>query len=143
MRLLNRCTFEFQLTFHIELCFWLFLTSVGSSRSRWFSSIQFKVWGVGSICSVVGLPLTTWFKRSDPLEVGGDLFRLKEVLTTLNQCEAWTFLVGSSGSLLITIISLRVVYVYNIISSVSTLTVLPYFIIFSQAIPRLVAQVVR
>jgi len=51
---------------------------------------------------MLGLPLTTWFTRSDPLN-----------------CEAYTFLVGSSGSLLITLASTRVI----------------------QAIPKLVHQV--
>ncbi|KAF8324070.1 hypothetical protein DL93DRAFT_2043022, partial [Clavulina sp. PMI_390] len=85
-----------------ELCFWLFLTSVGTSRSHWFQSVYFKIWAAGSIISVVGLPVVTWLKRADP-----------------TVCEAWTFLVGGSGSLLITILSLRV----------------------AQAIPRLVNQV--
>lgn len=53
----------------LELCFWLFLTSVGSSQSQWFTSWHFRFWAVGSIAAMVGLPLTTWLTRSNPLNV--------------------------------------------------------------------------
>ncbi|KAA1477527.1 hypothetical protein DENSPDRAFT_589396 [Dentipellis sp. KUC8613] len=69
-----------------ELCFWLFVVNAGAVQRDWFGSLYFKTWVVGSIVSVVYMPLVTIFTRSDPLK-----------------CEAYTFLAGSLGSLSLTI----------------------------------------
>lgn len=78
-----------------ELCFWLFLlrSSSGGSQTSWFRSPHFKLWAVGSILGAVGIPLVTVFKRQNPLEA-----------------EAWTFLIASSGSLLLTLLFLPVLF---------------------------------
>ncbi|KAI9508055.1 hypothetical protein F5148DRAFT_31504 [Russula earlei] len=57
----------------------------------WFRSWYFKTWAVGSLISVIYIPLVTIVTRSDPLK-----------------CEAFTFLAGSTGSLLLTICSMVV-----------------------------------
>ncbi|KAF9514286.1 hypothetical protein BS47DRAFT_1485158 [Hydnum rufescens UP504] len=77
-----------------ELCFWLFLVNL-APYSSWFSSIQFKIWVVGSVCSLVGLPLLTWFTREDPLK-----------------SEPITMMAGSIGSGLVTFCSLRVLWLF-------------------------------
>ncbi|KAF8317609.1 hypothetical protein DL93DRAFT_2033055, partial [Clavulina sp. PMI_390] len=78
-----------------ELCFWLFLMNAGGSHVSWFSSIYFKLWAVGSVAGLTSIPLVTWFTRSDPLT-----------------SEAYTLLVGSSASLLITLGGLRIVWTF-------------------------------
>jgi len=79
-----------------ELCFWLFLLhSSKSEHLNWFTSIHFRTWLVGSILAVVGIPLTTFLNRADPL-----------------QAEAWTFLIASSGSLALTLSFLPVLFMF-------------------------------
>ncbi|EJD43573.1 hypothetical protein AURDEDRAFT_167298 [Auricularia subglabra TFB-10046 SS5] len=78
-----------------ELCFWLFLlrSSSGKGETHWFRSAHFKLWATGSLLGGVGIPLVTVFKRQNPLEA-----------------EAWTFLIASSGSLLLTLLFLPVLF---------------------------------
>ncbi|KAF8342660.1 uncharacterized protein EI90DRAFT_773222 [Cantharellus anzutake] len=78
-----------------ELCFWLFLTVIRPRHTSWLKSIQFKMWALGSVAGMVGIPLTTWLTRNDPLK-----------------CEAYMFLVGSSADLLITLVSLKILWVF-------------------------------
>ncbi|KAH7099888.1 hypothetical protein BKA62DRAFT_673133 [Auriculariales sp. MPI-PUGE-AT-0066] len=77
-----------------ELCFWLFLLrSNTSGDAHWFKSAHFKLWLVGSLLGFVGIPLVTVFKRQ-----------------SANESEAWTFLIGSAGSLLLTLLFLPVLF---------------------------------
>ncbi|KAH9954875.1 hypothetical protein BC827DRAFT_1240812 [Russula dissimulans] len=76
---------------HLEsLCFLVFLIN-SASPHNWFRSWYFKTWATGSLISVIYLPLITILTRSDPLK-----------------CEAFTFLAGSTGSLLLTVCSMIV-----------------------------------
>src|SRR5258708_6738874 len=52
-----------------ELCFWLFLIGVSLPSSSWFRSWYFRAWAVGSVCAMVGMPLTTWLTRGDAYRV--------------------------------------------------------------------------
>lgn len=61
--------------YRLELCFWLFLITVGPKHTSWFRSLHFKIWAVGSLIAIVGMPLVTIFTRHDPLKVS--------ILTTL------------------------------------------------------------
>ncbi|KAI0298471.1 hypothetical protein B0F90DRAFT_1732760 [Multifurca ochricompacta] len=71
---------------HLEsLCFLVFLINSGSAQD-WFRSWYFRIWAIGGFIAVTYLPLITIFTRSDPVK-----------------CEAYTFLAGSVGSLLLTI----------------------------------------
>ncbi|KAL4249232.1 hypothetical protein ABKN59_007241 [Abortiporus biennis] len=90
-------TFPFQLLFSIgwslemvthleELCFWLFLVNAGSVQQDWFRSLYFKTWMVGSVIALAYMPIVTSVTRSNPL-----------------RCEAWSFLAGSLGDLILTL----------------------------------------
>lgn len=88
-----------------ELCFWLFLINAGSAQQDWFRSAYFKTWLIGSAFAVCYMPLVTIFTRSDVLKVG-DLDHLQVwdgPLTLSEQCEAYTLLAGSLGSLSLTL----------------------------------------
>jgi len=78
-----------------ELCFWLFLINAGSTQQDWFSSIYFKSWAVGSSCAVIYMPVVTTFTRRDPY-----------------RCEAFTFLAGCLGSLLLTLSFVSVLWTF-------------------------------
>lgn len=78
-----------------ELCFWLFLIHSGSAKQDWFRSLYFKTWAIGSVVAVVCMPLVTVFTRGDPYK-----------------CEAYTFLVGSLGSLSLTIWFLPILWTF-------------------------------
>jgi len=64
-----------------ELTFWLFMLNQGPSKRDWFKSWEVRVWYIGSIISILGMPLTTLITRDE-----------------IEQCQAWVFLVGSSAS---------------------------------------------
>ncbi|KAF9237880.1 hypothetical protein BU15DRAFT_27691, partial [Melanogaster broomeanus] len=66
---------------YAELTFWLFLQNQGPTTRLWFESGEFKLWVWGTLFAALGMPLTTFVSRRD-----------------LDQCMAWTFLVGSSAS---------------------------------------------
>lgn len=53
-----------------ELCFWQFLIAVRAQQD-WFRSIHFKIWALGSVIAIVGLPVATIMTRQDPLKVLG------------------------------------------------------------------------
>jgi len=53
----------------------------GPSKRDWFESWEVRVWYMGSLIAILGMPLTTLISRRN-----------------LDQCEAWVFLVGSSAS---------------------------------------------
>ncbi|KAL0955617.1 hypothetical protein HGRIS_001851 [Hohenbuehelia grisea] len=74
-----------------ELTFWLFLLHQGPKQRDWFSSYEFKIWYLGSMVALLGMPLTAVVTRRD-----------------LEMCEAWIFLVGSSASTLTNIFFLHV-----------------------------------
>ncbi|KDQ11986.1 hypothetical protein BOTBODRAFT_34840 [Botryobasidium botryosum FD-172 SS1] len=83
-----------ELVSHLEeLCFWLFLINASPAHKNWFRSMHFKCWLVGSLAAIVGLPLVTALTQSDPL-----------------RCEAWTFLIGSLGSLATTLTFIPVLF---------------------------------
>jgi hypothetical protein len=46
-----------------ELTFWIFLLHQGPSKRVWFQSWEFWAWVTGSVCAIVGLPLTAVFTR--------------------------------------------------------------------------------
>ncbi|KAF8304363.1 hypothetical protein DL93DRAFT_2038923, partial [Clavulina sp. PMI_390] len=77
-----------------ELNFWLFLMSPSAPRS-WFRSVYFFTWITGSIAAIVGLPVTAVVTRHDP-----------------TKSEAWIFFVGSVSSFIITVVSLRVLWLF-------------------------------
>jgi len=64
-----------------ELTFWLFMLHQGPRKREWFDSWEVRLWYIGAIFSVLGLPLTTVITRYQ-----------------IDMCEAWVFLVGSSAS---------------------------------------------
>ncbi|KAK7436545.1 hypothetical protein VKT23_019099 [Stygiomarasmius scandens] len=85
---------SFEMVTHLEeLCFWLFLVNAGSGQEDWFKSRYFKVWVIGSITAVIYMPLVTALTRHDVLK-----------------CEAIAFLAGSTGSLVLTICFLPILF---------------------------------
>lgn len=78
-----------------ELCFWLFLIHSSSVKQDWFRSLYFKTWAIGSVGAIICMPLVTIFTREDPYK-----------------CEAYTILVGSLGSLSLTIWFLPVLWTF-------------------------------
>ncbi|KAJ6589510.1 hypothetical protein B0H19DRAFT_1103992 [Mycena capillaripes] len=76
-----------EMTTHLEeLCFWFFLVKSASGPQDWFRSGYFRTWIVGACVAIIYMPLLTILTRSDPLK-----------------SEAYTFLGGSLGSLLLTL----------------------------------------
>ncbi|KAH7878817.1 uncharacterized protein C8R40DRAFT_1036911 [Lentinula edodes] len=69
-----------------ELCFWLFLVSADADRNHWFSSHYFKAWIMGSIFAILYMPIIAICTRENALKA------------------TCTFLAGSLGSLLLTIL---------------------------------------
>ena len=89
-----------------ELCFWLFLVNSGAVQQDWFRSLYFKTWIGGSLIAITYMPLVTIFTRADPVKVmttdpSGSLIIDADVPDP--QCEAFTFLAGSLGSLSLTL----------------------------------------
>lgn len=78
-----------------ELCFWLFLIHSGSAKQDWFRSLYFKTWAIGSVVAIICMPLVTVLTREDPYK-----------------CEAYTLLVGSLGSLSLTIWFLPILWAF-------------------------------
>ncbi|KAG1879793.1 hypothetical protein F4604DRAFT_1620275 [Suillus subluteus] len=78
-----------------ELCFWLFLIHSGSAKQDWFRSLYFKTWAIGSVIAVICMPLVTVLTREDPYK-----------------CEAYTILIGSLGSLSLTIWFLPILWTF-------------------------------
>ncbi|KZT05431.1 uncharacterized protein LAESUDRAFT_230296 [Laetiporus sulphureus 93-53] len=78
-----------------ELCFWLFLVNASSVQQDWFRSAYFKIWAGGSIVAVIYMPIITIVARHDPLK-----------------SEAYSFIAGSIGSLLLTVLFMPVLYMF-------------------------------
>ncbi|EIW80499.1 hypothetical protein CONPUDRAFT_125283 [Coniophora puteana RWD-64-598 SS2] len=84
----------FELVTHLEeLMFWIFLQNQGSRARPWFDSWEFRVFTLGTITAVLGLPLTALITRREQ---------------ALSQ--AWIFLVGSSASTFTTVLFLWVLW---------------------------------
>ncbi|TFY77324.1 hypothetical protein EWM64_g6689, partial [Hericium alpestre] len=64
-----------------ELAFWLFVLDQGPTKREWFSSWEYRMWYLGCVAAILGMPITTLAARHD-----------------LNTIDAWIFLVGSLGS---------------------------------------------
>ncbi|KIM82405.1 hypothetical protein PILCRDRAFT_461398 [Piloderma croceum F 1598] len=64
-----------------ELTFWLFMLHQGPKKRDWFESWEVKVWYMGSIVAILGMPLTVLITREE-----------------IDKCQAWIFLAGSSAS---------------------------------------------
>ncbi|KAH7871932.1 hypothetical protein F5051DRAFT_395862 [Lentinula edodes] len=76
-----------ELVTHLEeLTFWLFLLHQGPHKRDWFKSWEFRVWYLGSVIAILGMPLTVIIKRAN-----------------LDLCFAWIFLAGSAAGLATTL----------------------------------------
>ncbi|KAF9075491.1 hypothetical protein BDP27DRAFT_1315132 [Rhodocollybia butyracea] len=76
-----------ELVTHLEeLTFWLFLLHQGPHKRDWFKSCEFRVWYIGSVIAILGMPLTVIIKRSD-----------------LDLCFVWIFIAGSAAGLATTL----------------------------------------
>ncbi|KAG5640874.1 hypothetical protein DXG03_006760 [Asterophora parasitica] len=62
-----------------ELTFWVFLLNQGPGKREWFASWEFRVWTIGSVATLTGMPMTALAARHD-----------------LDTCLAYLFLVGAS-----------------------------------------------
>ncbi|KAI0343597.1 hypothetical protein BDW22DRAFT_1328524 [Trametopsis cervina] len=76
-----------------ELAFWLYLLHQNPDKEEWFSSWEYRMWFLGSLVAVIGMPLTALIARHD-----------------VDTLDAWIFLVGSSGSTGTTICFLYVLF---------------------------------
>ncbi|EJF60713.1 hypothetical protein DICSQDRAFT_155625 [Dichomitus squalens LYAD-421 SS1] len=76
-----------------ELAFWLYLLHQNPNKEAWFSSWEYRFWYIGSICAIVGMPLTALITRNN-----------------LETCDAYIFLVGSAGSTSTTVMFLYVLW---------------------------------
>lgn len=87
-------SWAFELVTHLEeLTFWLFLLHQGPGKRDWFHSWEFRIWYLGSIAAILGMPLTTILARH-------------QIDTTL----PWILLVGSLAGTTTTIIFLYVIF---------------------------------
>jgi hypothetical protein len=76
-----------ELVTHLEeLTFWLFLLHQGPAKRDWFKSWEFRLWYLGSVVAILGMPLTVIIKRAD-----------------LDMCFAWIFIAGSAAGLATTL----------------------------------------
>ncbi|KAF5387232.1 hypothetical protein D9757_006817 [Collybiopsis confluens] len=86
----------FELVTHLEeLTFWLFLLHQGPSKRDWFSSWEFRVWYLGSVIALLGMPLTVIIKRAN-----------------LDLCFAWIFIAGSAAGLFTTLCFIYVLVLF-------------------------------
>ncbi|CAL1711663.1 unnamed protein product [Somion occarium] len=83
-----------ELVTHLEeLAFWLYLLHQKPQKEEWFSSWEYRLWYLGSMIGIIGMPLTALITRKD-----------------VNTCDAYIFLVGSAGSTITTICFLYVLW---------------------------------
>ncbi|KAL1937864.1 hypothetical protein VTO73DRAFT_12757 [Trametes versicolor] len=82
-----------QVTHLEELAFWLYLLHQNPNKEAWFSSWEYRLWYLGSLLAVVGMPLTAVVTRNG-----------------IQTCDAYIFLVGSAGSTSTTITFLYVLW---------------------------------
>ncbi|KAF8911566.1 hypothetical protein CPB84DRAFT_1671675 [Gymnopilus junonius] len=88
------CGWSLELVTHLEeLSFWLFLMNQGPGKRDWFDSWEFRIWYLGSIIAVLGMPLTTLVSR-------------KEIETV----QLWIFLAGASAGTFTTLCFLYVLF---------------------------------
>ncbi|KAK2463084.1 hypothetical protein APHAL10511_004739 [Amanita phalloides] len=96
LMLLFSIAWALEIVTHLEeLCFWYFLLNSNATRMDWFKTWYFKLWVAGSISAVLCMPILTIFTRSNP-----------------HKSEAFLFLVGSSGSLCITLWFLPILWMF-------------------------------
>lgn len=83
-----------ELVTHLEeLAFWLYLLHQKPEKESWFSSWEYRLWYLGSMVAIIGMPLTALVTRQN-------------VIT----CDAYIFLVGAAGSTCTTICFLYVLW---------------------------------
>ncbi|KAI0629539.1 hypothetical protein C8Q77DRAFT_292355 [Trametes polyzona] len=82
-----------QVTHLEELAFWLYLLHQNPNKEAWFSSWEYRMWYLGSLLAVIGMPLTAVITRNQ-----------------LQTCDAYIFLVGAAGSTSTTILFLYVLW---------------------------------
>ncbi|KAI1786324.1 hypothetical protein LXA43DRAFT_59240 [Ganoderma leucocontextum] len=76
-----------------ELAFWLYLLHQNQEKEAWFSSWEYRLWYMGSVSAIIGMPLTALITRK-----------------TLETCDAYIILVGASGSTATTLAFLHVLW---------------------------------
>ncbi|RDB22266.1 hypothetical protein Hypma_010598 [Hypsizygus marmoreus] len=74
-----------------KLTFWVFLLNQGPGKREWFASWEFRVWTMGSMASITGMPITVLAARHD-----------------IDTCLSYIFLVGSSAGTTTTVFFLYV-----------------------------------
>ena len=84
------CILFFRVSHLEELNFWLFLLGTTPQSQPWLHSPYFISWCLGSAVALIGMPVIAGLSDNDHIE-------------------SYIFLAGSIGSLLITLISLKVV----------------------------------
>ncbi|KIY46096.1 hypothetical protein FISHEDRAFT_25686, partial [Fistulina hepatica ATCC 64428] len=77
----------------VELTFWLFLLNQRPGKGGWFNSWEFRLWYIGDMVAILGVPTMTLIQRHD-----------------LDQCLGWIFSLGSAAGTLTTIFFLYVLY---------------------------------
>ncbi|KAI0327911.1 hypothetical protein GY45DRAFT_1338468 [Cubamyces sp. BRFM 1775] len=82
-----------QVTHLEELAFWLYLLHQNPNKEAWFSSWEYRLWYMGSLVALIGLPLTAVVTRNH-----------------LETVDAYIFLVGAAGSTSTTISFLYVLW---------------------------------
>ncbi|KAI0785750.1 hypothetical protein C8Q75DRAFT_308037 [Abortiporus biennis] len=86
--------YSLELVTHLEeLAFWLYLLHQNPHKEEWFSSWEYRLWYLGSMVSIIGMPLTALITRRN-----------------IDTCDAYIFLVGSAGSTTTTICFLYVLW---------------------------------
>ncbi|KAF8058689.1 hypothetical protein FPV67DRAFT_1785750 [Lyophyllum atratum] len=63
-----------------ELTFWVFLLNQGPGKREWFASWEFRVWTIGSVATLTGMPMTVLATRHN-----------------IETCLAYIFLVGAAA----------------------------------------------
>ncbi|KAI0774897.1 hypothetical protein BD413DRAFT_472444 [Trametes elegans] len=83
-----------ELVTHLEeLAFWLYLLHQNPNKEAWFSSWEYRLWYIGSLFALIGLPMTALITRNH-----------------LDTVDAYIFLVGSAGSTSTTVSFLYVLW---------------------------------
>ncbi|KAI0690764.1 hypothetical protein C8T65DRAFT_745676 [Cerioporus squamosus] len=86
--------FVFSFAWALEITgIWLYLLHQNPEKEAWFSSWEYRLWYMGSLVAIIGMPLTALITRRN-----------------LETCDAYIFLVGASGSTSTTIAFLYVLW---------------------------------
>ncbi|KIY46156.1 hypothetical protein FISHEDRAFT_48082 [Fistulina hepatica ATCC 64428] len=97
LMLMFSIAWSFEMITHLEeLCFWLFLVNADTAGQDWFKSLYFKIWAIGSSIAVIYMPIVTGLTSHD-----------------VPKCQAYTFLAGSLGSLVLTIWFTPILWTFN------------------------------